>query len=212
MAQKDISVTMTSPTGSSTIEENVNFDLDFTVTNSGTVALGATDSIFYGLFIDNQIVYGGYVAGGPNMPVGETIDFSEALLFTDLDLSGTHDMCVSVQLFNGTAVTETSTANNASCQSPTFVQGTAAVEEVAATSSISMYPNPVSGILTIATEGTEVAAVEVYNLAGKLVNTIEVSATGKTTFDATTLQAGIYVVSFKGNNGAVVKTEKLSVK
>lgn len=222
MAQKDIAVAMVTPVEEQQIMPGEILEIEFTVTNSGTVALISTDSVYFALTIDGQNVYGNnvYWASTANTALAVGTSYNYAFEFpvnTTISqaLAGDHDLCVVLFLYEGTnaePTTEVTNTNNEDCSTVNFIAGTAAVNQIDAAKAITMYPNPVSDKLTFKTEGAVLSAINVHNLAGQLVDVIEVSATGTTTYDAATLEAGIYVVSFIGQNGASVRTEKLSVK
>ncbi len=71
-------------------------------------------------------------------------------------------------------------------------------------SSLSLYPNPTSGIFTIELHEKEKQFVEIYDIAGNIVlsQTIE---NGKGAIDASNLAAGVYTINIKGNSTVINK-------
>ncbi|MCX6180516.1 MAG: DUF4465 domain-containing protein [Bacteroidetes bacterium] len=80
----------------------------------------------------------------------------------------------------------------------TTLNSGAEVNEIASLK-FSAYPNPVSTSLTLNFEKTHNATVAIYDAAGKLVLTENMSGMSKT-FDVSSLTAGIYFISVSGND------------
>jgi len=70
-------------------------------------------------------------------------------------------------------------------------------------SNITMYPNPSNGIVTIA--NAEGASIEVLNVMGQVIASFNANSS-LTTFDATNLSNGNYVVRIVKDNNTTVKT------
>jgi hypothetical protein len=75
------------------------------------------------------------------------------------------------------------------------------IAELDASSGISIYPNPSSGLFTVSVARPGDYQVEVYDLSGKLVNTarIESSNNTMTSLDMNGFARGIYTVLIRGN-------------
>ena len=98
-------------------------------------------------------------------------------------------------------VTAKETANVVPFVKFSFVEGDA-IEEM--TTSLSVYPNPVSDRLYIETE-TEVEEVVVYDLFGRRQVTETPSRQGNVTVDVSNLSNGVYFVKVVTENGEIVK-------
>lgn len=70
--------------------------------------------------------------------------------------------------------------------------------------SVSMYPNPTDGELKIENGELKMENVQVYDVYGKLLMTVEVNG-NTTTIDASSFSSGIYFVKVKTENGVVTK-------
>ena len=98
-------------------------------------------------------------------------------------------------------VTAKETANVVPFVKFSFVEGDA-IEEM--TTSLSVYPNPVSDRLYIETE-TEVEEVIVYDIFGRRQVTETPSRQGNVTVDVSSLSNGVYFVKVVTENGEIVK-------
>ena len=98
-------------------------------------------------------------------------------------------------------VTAKETANVVPFVKFSFVEGDA-IEEM--TTSLSVYPNPVSDRLYIETE-TEVEEVIVYDIFGRRQVTETPSRQGNVTVDVSNLSNGVYFVKVVTENGEIVK-------
>jgi ankyrin repeat protein len=76
------------------------------------------------------------------------------------------------------------------------------INQFANASNLGVYPNPSAGIFSI--ETNQKLYLQVFNVAGEMVlsQTLE---SGKTTIDASNLQAGIYNISLNSNAGVINK-------
>lgn len=66
-------------------------------------------------------------------------------------------------------------------------------------SAISMYPNPVENILTVATKD-QIESIKIYSLVGQLVH----ANTDKNTIDVSSLTNGVYLTEIKFSNGQIL--------
>lgn len=221
-AQKDISVSMTNPVASQTIEAGVAFDVDFTVTNSGTVDLTSTDSVYFWITVAGSNVTSNnvflVVRANATVAPAETFDYSfTGITFPSIPagLAGTQDLCVEVFLYEGTNVTPTTEpdmANNLSCASTNFVEGTNDVESIFGfnTTAVKVSPNPATSTINVEVNGTDAESINIVNLSGQTVISSEINS-GVNTIDVSTLNSGIYLYTVYTSNG-VVATEKLVIK
>ncbi len=68
-----------------------------------------------------------------------------------------------------------------------------------------MYPNPVLTVLTIG-NASDVNQVNVYDVTGKLVRSMQSQSVQKVTIDVTDLQAGVYIINVSNDKG--IQTSK----
>ena len=70
--------------------------------------------------------------------------------------------------------------------------------------STSLYPNPTTGLFTISNEQCAMNTVNVYDVYGKLLLSVEVNG-NVATIDATSLSAGVYFAKVETEKGVVTK-------
>ena len=73
----------------------------------------------------------------------------------------------------------------------------------------SIYPNPASNKLSIATSNPSVSELHIYDMLGKLMKTE--SFYGSTTVDLTNFNNGIYIIQFGGNDGKMISSSRFIV-
>lgn len=85
--------------------------------------------------------------------------------------------------------------------------------EEAAIQEFKIYPNPMSGHVTIELEGEDYQAytIKVFNTMGQLMEEIEVNGSNKTSIKSDNLNSGLYFVHIIANN-KVIGREKLIVE
>ena len=218
---KDISVAIDAPVAGTTIEVGVPLDFTFTVTNSGTVDLVVTDSVFYGFFIGGQNLFGTSIllsdrANGTVAPGGSWTTTFPGLNFSTINLNGANDMCVRVFLFEGAAASptiEADTLNNENCRSFNFVMGsTAGLEDgvTAGAASVNAYPNPAQDEVRFEVTGIDAERIELTNVAGQVVLELEVDE-AVNMIDVSHLEAGVYMYSLYTSKGKKT-AKKLMIK
>lgn len=82
------------------------------------------------------------------------------------------------------------------------------IEDENFSTTVSLYPNPSNGTLNISSSNDEMISVNVYNLIGEKV--LSLQGVNKISEDISSLQTGMYLVEV--NNGTNSFTEKLLVK
>ena len=74
---------------------------------------------------------------------------------------------------------------------------------------ISLYPNPFNGFIYFSSETMEVAAWELYNASGQLIDTkaynTNLSRGSIETIDANALSEGVYILKLKGSDRTIIK-------
>ncbi|MAX78591.1 MAG: hypothetical protein CL843_00245 [Crocinitomicaceae bacterium] len=85
------------------------------------------------------------------------------------------------------------------------------INEVTGETIYSIYPNPTSGVTTIAFEGNIDAEVALYGINGAQVFVEFTKQNNTVSFDAAQLQAGVYFINIKLDSG-VTKTHRVVVK
>jgi hypothetical protein len=76
------------------------------------------------------------------------------------------------------------------------------INEIGSDNTINIYPNPVTNNITI--ETPQQATIEITDIQGRLIKTLEVNA-GKTSVDVSTLPSGVYIVKAKTEKGVTFK-------
>lgn len=107
-----------------------------------------------------------------------------------------------------------STASNAtSCYTLKVTTGTATKEAGAITRAAQqfrVYPNPVKNSINLNVSGLQkTGTVQVYDVMGRVVNSVAFVNNGNNRIDAASLKAGIYFIKIIDNNGKLLHQEKL---
>lgn len=73
-------------------------------------------------------------------------------------------------------------------------------------SKVSLYPNPASNVITLV-DGfkSNSGTVQIYDVTGRLVKSVETSLNNETTIEVSELQSGNYILKLKSENGIAVK-------
>ncbi|MGB0932983.1 MAG: T9SS type A sorting domain-containing protein [Lishizhenia sp.] len=224
-SQKDIAVIMNTPADGSTVQSNADVSLSFTIENSGTTDLIATDSVFYTLGINNAgnliDLFGGLLLADRTDAVvtpgsAWDVDFVvpqvifDGLQFQGGNLEGNLSLCLVAVLYEGTTLaTEDSETNNFSCNTILFVADYASIEENNE-SSVSVFPNPASNLVTISTAVVGNKTLVVRDLSGKVVAN-QTFGTNETKLDVSNLNSGIYIYTLTAGE-VTIASDKLMVK
>lgn len=220
-AQKDISITLTSPANGDQIDEGAPFNVVFTVTNAGTVDIVATDSVYWGLYFGAQNIFGNSIflatRTQDTVPAGGSWNVTiPNISFPTINDTVTNNMCIVGFLYEGTNAnpsSEPDSLNNISCATVTLNAGAASTvsleENVLSASSVSVYPNPATDVVTFETFGFEGGNIVISTLTGQKV--AELKAQASVEFNVSTMDAGIYIYSVSSSTGEV-KTGKITVK
>lgn len=136
------------------------------------------------------------------------------LEFANIAQGGAQDFCVVVFLYEGTAqtpTTEPDAANNQSCASMNFVQGTNGLEDgISILGFVNTYPNPAQDVVNFEDNGANAESVTLTDLSGKVV--LETAfVNGTATANVSALNAGMYLYTVKTVNGELA-TERLVVE
>ena len=132
-AQNDLSINMTSPSAGSTLGPGLSFDFDVTITNLGTQAVTANDTVWYYPLLNGNLLV--TTQNGQQVPIAFTITGatmntndteSRSIGFGGLNIS--NGSAMNVDFCGGTFalgpnwsnVTESDTTNNTSCESVAY--------------------------------------------------------------------------------------------
>jgi hypothetical protein len=212
-AQKDISVTLNSPAANATIVAGTQFTITATITNAGSVALTASDTIFVAYKVGSSYITSG---GNPlvtivthgNIAVGGTATVSTNLTLT-FTTAGGNTFCVQGFLENGGLV-DGNASNDNGC-SPVFFSLNAGVNEVnKIAQSVKVFPNPAKDIINFSVDGNMAKTVSVMDITGKLLENISITDS-ETKLDLSSYSNGIYLYQIKASTGEVIKSGKFNV-
>jgi len=83
------------------------------------------------------------------------------------------------------------------------ITGTAGISESSQNNTISIYPNPSNGMITVINEKSANSDVEIYNLVGELV--FKTAMNHQKTIDLSNQPKGVYMVKMTGENESIIK-------
>lgn len=218
MAQADVAVSVNTPAANSTITAGTQFAVDFTVSNVGTEAIDANDSIIYFPKINGQYIPS---QSNPNVPVAYYTQQAIAAgnsgnVSFNFGLTGGSNMqidfCVEVLMRGAgwTGVTEADEANNESCNSVSYVNNTVGVEELSVISPVdeSYFANGTFFVRVENQSFVGATSLSVYSISGAEVYNVSLSNDGSSINEDVNLSGlnkGIYLVEIKGLSNRSVK-------
>ncbi len=212
-AQKDISVKLNSPAANATIVAGSQFTVNATITNTGTVALTTSDTIFVAYKVgSNYITSNGntlvtLVPFG-NIPVGGTVTVSNNLTLS-FTTAGGNTFCVQGFIENGGFV-DVNASNDNGCN-PVFFSLNAGVNEVnKIAQSVKVFPNPAKDIINFSVDGNIAKTINIMDITGKLLENISISDSD-TKLDLSNYSNGIYLYQIKASSGEVIKSGKFNI-
>lgn len=166
--------------------------------------VSSTGSILYNAI--EQFGYAPFVTAAINSVGWKTHTLTSASIQTDISNGLVNDYFAigfmpQGDFFEGEFIVVDGWANNMPYLTFTYEESLG-IEEFD-TSVMSIYPNPVEDVLTVATD-YEVVSIEVYSLIGQLVQ----ANTNKNLIDVSSLAKGIYMTKIRFENGQVL-TKKI---
>lgn len=223
VAQSDVSVTIDAPTAGANLAAGTAFTFDVTVTNNGTTAITAMDSIYVIPTVNGSAIglsNGGILGWIYSQPVasnGGTATFSNSMNLTG-GVTGPINMCGVLVMRgpNWTGVVESDTTNNVSCANVNWTNGTIGISEfaIATLTDDSYYSNGVYNVRLNAADAQSNMTFELISLTGKVVQTATFSTKGSQVSEDITLTApskGIYIARIT-SAGKPVSTRKVVVQ
>jgi hypothetical protein len=79
------------------------------------------------------------------------------------------------------------------------------IDPIAFDESVSLYPNPASDFVTIASNKTQIQNITMYNLLGELIETKNYTSSHNIQFDLQTYPKGVYIAKIKGQQSTVAR-------
>ncbi len=120
--------------------------------------------------------------------------------------AGSQTTATATGLTAGTYVVTITDANGCTYMDSVVVNSAAVgINEITA-SSVSMYPNPVSDVLTITVENNQSLIAELYDLNGKLISSNAVNGTA--VISVSNLDKGVYFIQFVAVDGAQIGAQQ----
>jgi hypothetical protein len=217
-AQKDISVTLSSPAQYSSVVNGVSFAPSGIITNLGA-ALTANDTIVVLITLNNNPVtytsggtqyYWGIIVAHGAVATNATLPFtlSPSLSFNITTFSGA-TMCAVASLQNGGNV-DGNTTNNTSCNAITLSVHAGVNEVSGVANSVKVYPNPARDMVNFSVDGEVAKTITIMDITGKQVENIVITS-GNTQVNVGNYTGGIYLYQIKSEDGQVIKSGKFNV-
>ncbi len=226
----NVGITLASPAAGSSITGTQSFNLQATLTNTGTDTLRATDTLAFYVTLDNSttpvnvLVGSGTTAGpvfagaGNVLPPNSTAQLTNTLSLAVAPTNGSHTFCMNVLVVNrSSAVVDNDSTNNKACNninvsSPTAISSSIRpVNEVGA-----FYPNPACSntAVNINLTSRQNVSVILTDMAGRVVYQDQkgtIAAGSNTlTLDLGALPNGIYITKIMV--GEAIYVNRLSVR
>jgi len=71
--------------------------------------------------------------------------------------------------------------------------------------SVSIFPNPTEGTLNILSPAQPINSIQVYDMRGRILKSVQVSSQGNYTIDISELEAAVYFITITTDSGSVTK-------
>lgn len=209
---KDIKITLLKPGAGDKIINGQPFQIEYIITNNGSVATTTSDSMIVLYTLNNQqIIIGGQsplVFTNRVMNGGDTIWRKLTLNLTINGLTGptTLPFCVRVYAQNGNVTIDPDQTNNIGCANIV-----APVSEIAkALENLQVYPNPASNMLNISFDYALAKQINIIDLNGRIIEQVAIEATN-TSINTSNLSNGIYLYQINSADGSLIKTGKFTI-
>ncbi|MDP1725422.1 MAG: T9SS type A sorting domain-containing protein [Bacteroidota bacterium] len=209
---KDIKMTMLKPGAGDKIINGQPFQIEYIITNNGTVATATTDSMIVLYFLNNQQV----IVGGQSpafytnrvLAAGDTIWRKLTLNLTINGLSGpaTLPFCTRVYAQTGNVTIDPDQTNNVSCAN--IVAPVSEVEK--AIENLQIYPNPATHVLNISFDYAQAKQINIIDLNGRIVEQVQIEGTN-TAINTGNLSNGIYLYQINSVDGSLIKSGKFTI-
>lgn len=215
-AQRDIKVVLLSPKQGDSLVNKTPFSVSVQFINVGTEPFVAADTFFVSYYLNNFKIITGpgltYTVReilADTMHVGDTITKNYGSISMDMQrINGYERFCVGVVVYSE-AIDQMN--NNAGCADMNSFWRTGLADLNTSSPEPSIYPNPVNGILTIKNDKAKYNAVNVYDLAGKLVLNKSLII-GTAEVDLSYLNAGLYYYELVANAVENNESGKLAIQ
>ena len=219
-AQPNLEVRVDGPT--TAITSGQQFNLDWTVKNTGTIDFTSADTIFFfptvnGSYLDDgtgNAVYWGYINSA--VAVGDSTTFSRQWGLQG-GSSTTFDLCLDHLVWGTgwTGVTESDTAD-AQCLQVQYINNVGLGElEVISTKDNSYYAKGIYHLRLENALGSTNINMTVFNITGQIIQQELLnggSGSISTDINLATDKAGVYIVKLSNDNGETISTKKIMVK
>lgn len=213
-AQKDISISLISPTNGQNIYNNEGFLIQYKLTNLGA-PLTNQDTIYTTYMINGYfpVAPGGKILFVPytpsaTIPTNGSVDIEiNAVEYINFPKSLNATFCLLANLSLDTGTTQD---NNDACIKVNVDFPTALSEIAKAGLSLKVYPNPVEEVLNFSIDYNQAIKVTLLDITGKQV---EVSPfwLKQTSINMSNYNAGIYIYEISSENGEIIKIGKIAV-
>jgi len=207
-AQKDIECTLNTPSTGTVIYAGQPINIGFTIKSVGATDIPATDTIFFGLIVGNQVLTSALINHG-----GFTANQSKSFNINNLTLtfsanSYNVNLC-GLAVLRFVTILDNNTTNNSSCNSVNFNTTVGIEEEIALAQSVKAYPNPANSTFTITLKSSD-ASVDIMDITGKMIEKAAVTL-GEARFNVSNYSNGVYFYQVKNESNKVIKSGKFTV-
>ncbi|MDX5319903.1 MAG: T9SS type A sorting domain-containing protein [Bacteroidota bacterium] len=202
----DISVEVVTPAAGATVTDQVPFNMDVKVTNTGPDDIKAGDTLYYFLVIGSQIQnLSRVLTNTDDIPNGSSKTYTVENITIQGSQGGNFNLCALVVLLQRSGVDtvrdNVAGGNNVGCNSVTFANPKGLYDVDAFSSSI--YPNPVNGdvaTINFSTQEVGEANIRVFDVSGRLVSEQSLNVYGgneEVRIETNEMKNGVYIYEIK---------------
>lgn len=209
-AQKDYSVTMTSPATGAEIVKGKTFNIVFTLKNNSASATINTsmDTIEVMGMIGMDDIYMGMIPGGVNIMPGMSQSFTiPNVVYNNISSNGTGNLCMGALMMHNTDPT---TADQQDCKSVALKLAPTSVTTQAKEAYISLYPNPANGQLTVSASASLSGELKIFDITGKEMSSININGANQTIL-TNAYPNGVYYFRLSDRQGNAMQSGKFII-